>query len=193
MRDDHRCLAGLISGLSLKIITGKTRLIERHCSRLRKRSRAGKAQALRLGRKDPWRSDRRDPRIPVPKHSSRGEEVADVPDASERLVRASNVIDVDGRRGTPRAARFQDDHRLGGAGRAGHHDDAAARGPFDLTHHPAGQATLTARAREPGEAIDIDERPVHAAVGSRQRASLLTRQARAVVMRCGAHMRVRHC
>jgi len=60
MRDDHRSLAGLISGLSLKIITGKTRLIERHCSRLRKRSRAGKAQALRLGRKDPWRSDRRD-------------------------------------------------------------------------------------------------------------------------------------
>ena len=121
------------------------------------------------------------------------EEVADPPRARERVVCASNVIDVYGRRGTPRAARFQDDHRLGGAGRAGHHDDAAARGPFDLTHHPAGQATLTARAREPGEAIDIDERPVHAAVGSRQRASLLTRQARAVVMRCGAHMRVRHC
>src|SRR5439155_24150473 len=102
------------------------------------------------------------PRDLTAAQSLRGEEVAHAARTRESFVRAANVVDVDGRRGTPRPARFEDDHRLGVAVRAGHHDDAAARGPFDLTHQAAGQATLTAWTRQPGEAIDIDERPVHA-------------------------------
>lgn len=90
-----------------------------------------------------------------------GEEVTHPSRARERVVCAANVVNVDRRRRASHAARLQDDHRLGAAARAGHHDDATSCRPIHLTHEPSGQAALAARTGELREAVGIDERPVH--------------------------------
>ena len=89
------------------------------------------------------------------------EEVAHPFYARESVVRATYIVDIDRRRRAPQAAGLENDDRLGAAGRAGDHDDAPTRGPFDLTHDPTGEAVLAICAGELRESFGVDQRPIH--------------------------------
>jgi hypothetical protein len=101
------------------------------------------------------------------------EELAHLPVArGEQLVRATHVLNIDGRPcARTRDPRLQDGHAFRFAVRADNDDDASSRRPLDLAHEAAAEPALTCGAAHPLKAIDLDQTPLHGEGTGRRNAS----------------------